>query len=228
MPAHFRTYGYFSGDETWPAVVTAIQAAVESLQGDYSPGTGLLPDFSEPVSETDHSPRPADPYFLEGAHDGHYNYNAGRDPWRIGVDALLNGDAVSTAQCGRIAVWIAGETGGDPYAVHAGYELDGTPLSGGNYFTTFFAAPFGVAMMTQPDRQAFLNDIYDSVCARHEDYYEDSVNLLCLLVMSGNYWDPAAMMSPASVPALGWMGYAVLAVAFTVGLTRRVRWRKRL
>ena len=44
--------------------------------------------------------------------------------------------------------------------------------------------------MSDPNQQEWLNRVYDSVYAEHIDYYEDSVNLLCLLVMSGNAWTP--------------------------------------
>ena len=74
--------------------------------------------------------------------------------------------------------------------LRAGYRLNGTPLPGRDYFTIFFAAPIGVAAMTDVAQQQWLNDLYDAVRARHEDYYEDSVTMLCLLVMSGNAWSP--------------------------------------
>jgi hypothetical protein len=48
-----------------------------------------------------------------------------------------------------------------------------------------------VAAMTMDSGQAWLNAIFDVVANRTEDYYEDSVTLLCLLVMTGNWWDPA-------------------------------------
>jgi hypothetical protein len=32
--------------------------------------------------------------------------------------------------------------------------------------------------------------VYDTVYDTHEDYYEDSVTLLCLLIMTGNFWVP--------------------------------------
>ena len=67
--------------------------------------------------------------------------------------------------------------------------MDGTPLKEGDYFTTFFVAPFGVALMTSPKQQQFLNDTYDAIYNTHEDYYEDSVTLLSLVVMTRNYWD---------------------------------------
>jgi hypothetical protein len=149
-----------------------------------------LPDFVQPVSDTNPAPRPADAGFLEGAKDGAYNYNAGRDPWRLGTDALLNGDARALAAVARISAWVEETTGGDPRQIRAGYALDGTPLPGSDYFTTFFAAPLGVAAMAVPSQQAWLNAIYDAVRQRDENYYEDSVTLLCMLVMTANFWDP--------------------------------------
>jgi endo-1,4-beta-D-glucanase Y len=192
MPAHFRAYGRATSDEVWTKVIAQTQAVITHLQEHDSPATGLLPDFIVPLSATDHTPRPAPPDFLEGATDGDYYYNAGRTPWRIGVDALLNGDSVSLAQVRKITNWAQTATGGDPQKIKPGYQLSGEPIPPGEYFTTFFAAPLGVAAMTEPSQQAWLNAIYDAVYATHEDYYEDSVTLLCLLVMSGNYWDPTA------------------------------------
>jgi endoglucanase len=195
MPAHFRAYGRATGDPIWTEVIAATRSTISSLQANYSPSTGLLPDFIQPVSNTDHTPRPADANFLEGPHDGHYYYNAGRDPWRMGMDALLNNDSTSMLQTQRIADWIASAMGDDPANIRAGYYLNGAALPGSNYFTTFFAAPFGVALMTRPSQQQRLNDVYAAVYNTHEDYYEDSVTLLCLLVMTGNYWDPTLVQA---------------------------------
>jgi hypothetical protein len=74
--------------------------------------------------------------------------------------------------------------------IKPGYLLSGAPIPPGDYFTTFFASPMGVAAMCDPADQSWLNAIYDAVRARQENYYEDSVNLLCLFAMTGNYWDP--------------------------------------
>ena len=84
-------------------------------------------------------------------------------------------------------------TGGSVNAIKAGYQLNGVPISGGDYFTTAFVAPFGVAAMTSPHQQAWLDKIYLSVRTRHEDYYEDSITLMCLLVMTENFWDPTLL-----------------------------------
>lgn len=199
MLTHFRAYGRYTSDPVWSTVVTNVQGVIESLQTTYSLDTGLLPDFIQPLSDTDNMPRPADPEFLEGPHDGHYYYNAGRDPWRIGSDALINNDPTSLAQTQRMADWIAAASGQDPTNIKAGYLLDGTPLPDGDYFTTFFVALYGVALMTRPSQQDFLNDLYDAVFQTHEAYYEDSVTLLSLLVMTGNFWDPT-LVTRAKLP----------------------------
>jgi endoglucanase len=187
MLVNFRAFGRATNDPTWDAVVLQSQNVMTAIQSTYSIETGLLPDF---IVIKDESPQPAPPGYLENTTDGAYNYNAGRDPWRVGLDALLHDDPASRAIAQKISKWIQTAAGDDPANIRAGYELDGTPLPGSDYFTTFFVAPMGVAAMTDPSQQDWLNAIYGSVHDRRENYYEDSVNLLCLLVMSGNFWTP--------------------------------------
>lgn len=187
LPAHFRAFGRATNDPAWQTVITNTQAVIDHIQTNHSATTGLLPDFiinCNPIA----SCQPANANFLEGGHDGDYYYNAGRDPWRIGLDMILNDDAASKAAVSKMAVWLSGTTGGDAAAIKAGYKLDGTAI--GNYSTTFFVAPFGIAAMHDASQQAFLNSIYATVYNKHESYYEDSVNILTLLAMTGNYWDP--------------------------------------
>ncbi|MDQ6800056.1 MAG: glycosyl hydrolase family 8 [Acidobacteriota bacterium] len=200
MLDNFRAFERANGDPVWARVVAEVQAVITSLQTNYSPNTGLIPDFIVPTSKGDHTAKPAPPNFLEAATDGAYAYNAGRVPWRLGADALLNNDPVSLAQTRKITQWALATTGGNPYQIRAGYALDGTPINA-NAFTIFFAAPLGVAAMTDPAQQEWFNQIYDSVYARHEDYYEDSVTLLCLLVMTHNTWSPSIAKRRAVRPS---------------------------
>jgi len=189
MLVNFRAFGRATRDPVWSDVISRSQYVVKEIQTNYSPQSGLMPDFIVLTGDT-HVPQPAPPEFLEGPHDGQYNYNAGRVPWRVGSDAVLNDDPVSRAIAQKISHWIEASTNGDPAKIRAGYDLDGTPLGNSDYFTTFFIAPLGVAAMTDPTQQEWLNAVYDSVYDQQIDYYEDSVNLLCLFVMSGNAWTP--------------------------------------
>ncbi|HLA86813.1 MAG TPA: glycosyl hydrolase family 8 [Anaerolineales bacterium] len=187
MLVNFRSYGKATNDPVWNDVVAQSQNVITAIQTIYSPQTGLLPDF---IVINEQTPQPAPPDFLEGTTDGAYNYNAGRDPWRVGLDALLYDDATSRSIVQKISHWIEVSAGKAPANICAGYELNGTPLPDSDYFTTFFVAPMGVAAMSDTAQQDWLNAVYDSVYDTHEDYYEDSVTLLCLLVMTGNFWAP--------------------------------------
>ncbi|MCC6791114.1 MAG: licheninase, partial [Thermomicrobiales bacterium] len=183
-------YGRATGENDWEKVVAACQRVTNELQREHSPETGLLPDFAVLGTPSDRRAHPAEPNFLERETDGDYAFNAGRTPWRLGADALLNGDATTTEQVRRISTWIEAATGGDPMRIKAGYTLAGEPLPDSDFFTSFFAAPFAVAAMTTPEQQAWLDALYEAVRERREDYYEDSVTLLCLLILTGSFWDP--------------------------------------
>ena len=187
MLVNFRAYGEATNDPVWNDVIVQSQNVMTAIQANHSPQTGLLPDF---IVINEQIPQPAPPDFLENVTDGAYNYNAGRDPWRLGLDALIYDDATSRSIAQKISRWIQTSAGNNPANIRAGYELDGTPLPNSDYFTTFFVAPMGVAAMSDPAQQDWLNAVYDSVYNTHEDYYEDSVTLLCLMVITGNFWSP--------------------------------------
>ena len=191
MLANFQAFFRFTQRNKWKIVVKKSRNTAKFLQSTYSPLAGLLPDFIEPVSASDHTPRPADPYFLEGSNDGDYYYNACRVPLRIGMDALLNRNLASKKIVKKISKWAKRSHNGNPYDIRAGYTLDGDPVAGSNYLSTAFIAPLGVAAMNVPAQQTWLNSIYDAVNQEHQDYYEDTLNLLSLLIMTGNFWDPA-------------------------------------
>ncbi len=151
-----------------------------------------MPDF---LINCDKTCQPAYSGFLEGGNDGAYYYNAGRTPWRLGLDALLNNDAKSKAQVLKMVRWLASNTANNASNIKAGYQLNGTPI--GYYSTSFFIAPFGVGAMLEANQQSFLNSIYALVYNKRENYYEDSVNMLNLLVLTGNYWKPSSSTTPS-------------------------------
>ncbi len=190
MLGHFAAFERATGDPVWGQVAAACRNVVSQIQADFTPATGLLPDFLVSQNGDSLPLKPAPQHFLEDKWDGKYNYNACRDPWRLGTCALLSGDAEVLAQVRLLARWIQTRTGGNPLAVRAGYYLNGKRLPGAGFFSTVFAAPFGVAAMTDPALQDFLNGLYDSVKDSNEGYYGDSLSLLSLLVMSGNWWQP--------------------------------------
>lgn len=188
MLNHLRAYQVASGDARWDQVLTTTYNLINAVQTTYSPATGLLPDFIQNLNST---PQPAVSSYLEGPYDGDYYYNACRDPWRIGVEYLLSADPRAKAAANAINTWIRSETGDNPADIHAGYYLDGEDILGNQYTTMAFIAPLGVGAMVDASNQAWLNDLWDLVVSQAlEGYYEDTLKLLAMLVMSGNWWTP--------------------------------------
>jgi endo-1,4-beta-D-glucanase Y len=203
MPGHFRAFGRATNDAAyWTGVTSAVQAVITDIQANESTATGLLPDFIR-LAGAAHDPQPAEAGFLEGDHDGHYWYNAGRDPWRLGVDAILNNDPTTLAQAQKLSTWARISTGGDASNFRGGYRLDGTPLN--TWSDHFFIAPLAVAAMTGTTAadQAWLNSVYSRVYQAHnaENYYADAVTLQSLLAVTGNFWDPTKVTLAPPNPA---------------------------
>ena len=193
MPAHLESFADLTGDAAWRQIRDRSYAIIDEVQTGYAPVTGLLPDF---IADAATTPRPVDPGFLEGPRDGQYAYNACRDPWRIATDYLLNGDSRSKTIVQRMTSWIRSRTGNDPGAILPGYDLAGGQ-TGGNYLDLAFVAPFGVAAMVDAGNQSWLNSVWDTTVANQgAGYYQDTVALLSLIAMSGNWWSPEAAPCP--------------------------------
>ncbi|MEC4018443.1 glycosyl hydrolase family 8 [Streptomyces sp. H27-D2] len=188
MPGHFKAFKKATGDTTWDAVLSKTQQVTADLQAKHAAGTGLLPDF---VVNTTTTPKPASGEVLEDPHDGDYNWNACRDPWRLGSDAVINGDAKSRTAARALNTWAKSKAGGDPAKITSGYKLNGTAYGDSN--EAAFFAPFGVSAMTDGGSQAWLDSIWQKMLATSPsptDYYSTSVQLQSMLVVTHNYWTP--------------------------------------
>ncbi|MEV4279152.1 glycosyl hydrolase family 8 [Actinoplanes xinjiangensis] len=184
-PVYFRAFGAATGDPAWTQIAAAHRAAIDRLQRGYSPRTGLMPDFVEGAGDT---VRPVTGRVLETAHDGDHGFNACRTPWRLGLDALLSGDAVSTAAARRTTRWFRSVTGDDPARVGSGYTLDGTAYRGEG--DDAFWAPLAVSAMTDPDAQPWLDALWRRLAASRVDpgdYFGDTLRLQVMIIVSGNY-----------------------------------------
>jgi endo-1,4-beta-D-glucanase Y len=203
MPDHYRAYLAATSDTDWTDVVDRGYDIFDAIQTTYSASTGLLPDF---VVDPLGTPDPAPPGFLEGPNDGKYSYNACRNPWRLATDFVVSGDARASSALAPINAWIRTTTGNDPSQIGAGYALDGTPTPGTDYLSQAFVAPFGVGAMVDAANQAWLNDVWGlmiSTPLSAEGYYENTLKLLAMIVMSGNWWAPqtvAGGCSPSGTP----------------------------
>jgi glycosyl hydrolase family 8 len=200
MPAHFRAFGRATGDSAWGVAIRNNYRLFEYMQERYSPEAGLLPDFIRHISAAAGPGRavhavPAGAHYLESRYDGCYYYNACRVPWRLGLDALLHGDQRALAITGKINRWIRSTTRNEPDNISAGYSLQGVDLPRHYFEALSFITPFAVSAMTDrsPGGQAWLNKLWDYTIRfrlRSFDYYDNSIKMIGLIVLSGNYWAP--------------------------------------
>jgi len=222
MPDHYRSFGAAAGSGPWTDVLDRTYTIVDAIQTNHSPVSGLLPDFiANPLT----SPQPVPPNFLEGPNDGDYDYNACRDPWRLATHFLVSGDVRAQTAVQKITNWIRGATGEDPANIYAGYQLDGTVSPGQDYRSMAFVAPLGVGAMTDSANQAWLNDVWDLVDLTSLDaeaYYENTLKLLAMIVMSANWWAPEAVSggcAPDGMPLCTNGGYVSEAQVVVGGVT---------
>ncbi len=200
MLDHFRAFQWATGDANWSRVVDKCLSISGSVQSNHSPSTGLLPDFVVDVGST---PAPSPAHRFEGEFDGHYFYNACRTPWRLGTDYLASGDARLLPILQRMNTFIRNATGGNPGNVAAGYRLDGSAIA--QYQDLAFIAPLAVSAMAEPVGQAWLDSLWSYVVGlplSASNYFGNNIKMLCLLVVSGNWWTPQGAANAAPTVAL--------------------------
>lgn len=190
---HFKAFKIASGNSKWGDIVNSCYSIIDSIHKNYSKSSGLLPDF---IIKANSSPMPATANFLEDVTDGKYYYNACRVPWRIGTDYLVTGDAKAKNTVLKISNWLAGRAANDPNKIYSGYELNGYTITGKDYTSPVFIGPFAVGAMCDAKFQSFLNKMYDYLNdydQKWHGYFENTVALLSMIVLTGNYWTPVDM-----------------------------------
>jgi endo-1,4-beta-D-glucanase Y len=189
ITSHFRAFLLASDNSDWNLVIDKCYNLISIIQSGHSVSSGLLPDF---IINTNATPIPAGQNYLEDIYDGDYYYNACRFPWRIGTDYLISGDNRAKTALNKINSWLLSSTSGNINSISNGYRLNGTPLYNWNDAT--FIGPFTVGAMADISNQSWLNKLYEELITNNDlqdgDYYSNTLKLLSMIVISGNYWNP--------------------------------------
>jgi len=156
------------------------------------PGTG--PFAGRDPDDANLFAQPVQPNYLESKYDGVYNFNACRVPWHVGTDFLISGDPRAAAFVDRINKWIRATTKGNPDNISAGYNLAGEDLPHRYFEALCFICPLAVSAMSNPDNQEWLNKLWAYIQhfkMKDFDYYDNTIKMLDMIILSGNYWTPA-------------------------------------
>jgi len=193
MPQHFASFAAAFDEDRWNTLTDHGYQMMASLQQQYAPATGLVPDF---IRSPESSPYPA-PGGFEGPNDGAYGHNACRVPWRVAVHYLASADQRARSVVEKMNTWVVGSTGGYPSEIMSGYWLDGDVVAGGYYTSMAFTGPLAVAAMTDTSNQAWLNTLWEAMKSDNTpNYYDDTLKLLAMLAVSDNWWAPESVPCP--------------------------------
>jgi endo-1,4-beta-D-glucanase Y len=184
MPGHLEAFTADDVDGLKGSFAKLTKRTYQIFKEVRHPETGLIPDF---IVSPLKNPQPGDG-FLEHS-DDRWGYNSCRIPWRIGVHYLLTGSKDALDILTPITQWIEKESGCVPEGIKANYSLDGVPLH--DYEDMCFIAPFAVGAMIDAKHQSFLNNLWESLATWDPwGYYADSLRLLSMIAVSGNWWTP--------------------------------------
>jgi hypothetical protein len=123
--------------------------------------------------------------------EGYFYWNGCRNPWRLGTDYVLSGDTRFATVCGRLMDFFNAASGGSAGNISCGYKLDGSVL--GAFADPSFIAPALVGAMVDARFQGLLDSAWNWNTGRlTTGYYAAEIQLLSMVVASGNWWTPGA------------------------------------
>ena len=197
IPSELRAFSILDSAKLWTKVIDANYQLFDYLQKTYSKGIGLVPDFIQNINR---KPKPARRFYLESKYDGIYNYNACRVPWRVATDYIVNGEKRAKEFVAPINEWIKETSNNNPDNISAGYTLVGDDLRSRNFEALSFISSFAIAAMVDSKSQSWLNNLWDYIIQfklGEFDYYDNSIKMLNLVILSHNYWAPSNAIAPA-------------------------------
>ncbi len=192
MVDHMRAFKAATSDALWDSVELEIYSNINDLTGSGKPGssTGLVSDFGTGIPL---SPDPSGGGTGENNAD-QFDWNGCRYPWRMTMAFQQYGSAEAKAAMDKLMTWASGSpTGGDPSQFNAGYTLSGS-AQGNDQGELAFVAPITLAGTIDAKYQSFLDNgwTYMADPANHVESYGDAINLLCMLAIAGDWWNPTA------------------------------------
>lgn len=191
MPAHLHVFNQYLPDKMWLQTQKQTYSILHKIQTQYSPKAGLVPDF---IVYRKGKYLPATPNYLESKYDGHFYYNACRVPLRVALDRLLFSNKQADTLLGRFNDWIQDACQNNIDKITYGYYLNGTKIKKGYTTVPSYVCPIAVSAMLNSENQEWLNDLWRYIADEFEfkdyNYYDNTLQMLSMIILSGNYWLP--------------------------------------
>jgi len=179
VPAWYRIYADFTGNQDWLKVVDKCYDLILNDIGKYNNGTGLVPDWckADGTAQT--------LTVWNGSAKYEYSYDAARMPWRIALDYSWYGTQEAKEYCDMTNAFFkkVGATN-----IVDGYSLTGEAI--GKYHNPSFVATAAAGFLTGSDLdfgRSMFNEAVSVKDGEPYDYYGNTLRMLTLIYMSGNF-----------------------------------------
>jgi endo-1,4-beta-D-glucanase Y len=215
---------YTNWNNLWRDSINVMIAAMDA----HSSAAGLVPDFlyfdrvqmkyasvateADVFKYFDEVPGLPD----EGVIKNCYSWNACRVPLWLALDYAHNKSLRSPMRLTTILDWLVTipplkDGTIDINDIDPSWNLDGTPLKDVEYDNMAFVGPFITACIIDPKYKTYLDSGWAYMWtqfygwdATQEEYYSDTMNLLSMLLISGNWWPPTDL---GDRPGIAWKAY---------------------
>lgn len=187
FPAAFQLFADVTGESFWK---TAISTNLGHIQKCQNETTGLMPDWCDWSSHKSTTTGAA----VSGGSGGFYD-DAARTPWRMAWGYYWYGIEDAKKINDKIMPWLHESTFGNANLIWPGYSLGGgSPYN--MFVTSTYAGCVGLVAATADNPGYYLESVYDVLAntagkteansGKGEAYYPATLNILCMLLMSGN------------------------------------------
>lgn len=178
VPAWYRIYADFTGNKDWLKVADKCYEIIDQIEK-YNNNTGLVPDWCK-ADGTEQKLT-----VWNGASKYEYSYDAARMPWRIAIDYSWYGTEKAKSYCDKVSAFFKNV---GPENIVDGYSITGQKI--GQYHNAAFVATAASGCLTGGDLefgQKMFNESVKVKDSAPHDYYGNSLRMLTLLYMSGNF-----------------------------------------
>ncbi|MCX8092691.1 MAG: glycosyl hydrolase family 8 [Candidatus Goldbacteria bacterium] len=184
-PAFFRVFGEVEGgtyQTTWDNVV---QRCLNNINTNRNSSSGLVGE----ICDVSTGARRYDNPCTEGCDGQLYKYNSCRVPWRYAMDWLWYGNVINSSgdEVNLLASFFNSIA---PADVKDGYRISDNSVEG-TLNKACFVGPAGCALMYSSIYSSSLTNYYTKTISFdiNDSYYSSTIQLLTLLLMTGNFHD---------------------------------------
>lgn len=168
-PAYYRLFAEVDTENSDFWNTTAMNAnytLLETNSAEYS--TGLFDNWSNASGK---------------GLDRNYGYDAARTPWRLAQDFYWFGEAKAKTMLDKLGSWVSTKQAKD---VKGQINRDGSVENWTSHNSTFVATLM-TSLVTDASHQGKLDEFWnETVSLGEEAYFEQSLKILCGLLVSGN------------------------------------------